>query len=113
MTLALKPGVRIHGMRPEINFAMTAIDGFMRDHGHPLTTITSVIDGTHSPGSLHYVGAAFDIRTRDLPHDKLEQYRIAIKELIGMDFDVVIEPDHIHVEFQPKQSYSKAKEATA
>ena len=63
--------------------------------------ITSCVDGTHGHNSLHYSGLAFDLRTRDLATDPgLVVQRL--REALGAEFDVVLEPTHIHVEFQPE-----------
>lgn len=56
--------------------------------------VTSLRDGNHSDGSLHYDGLAFDIRKG------IEIYRI--KLALGGGWDVVEEVDHIHCEYDPK-----------
>ncbi len=91
--LSLKPGVRITGMRPEILLAAA---------GHDLT-ITACVDGKHTTCSLHYAGAAIDLRTRDVPAGDVSKLIAQIKAALGDDFDVLLEVDHIHIEFQPKQ----------
>ena len=60
----LKPGVRITGMRPEILLAAVAAERVYEEAGHDFT-ITACVDGKHMTGSLHYAGAAIDVRTRD------------------------------------------------
>jgi hypothetical protein len=67
--------------------------------------ITAGLDGKHSPGSLHYVGLAFDLRTNNIPAADREPVRAEIKDALGDDYDVVIEGDHIHIECQPKKPY--------
>jgi len=101
--LSLKPGVRITGMRPEILLAAVSAMEVYKAAGHDLT-ITACVDGKHSTGSLHYTGAAIDIRTRDLPPADVQKVLAQIKECVGGDFDVLLETDHIHIEFQPKQA---------
>lgn len=64
--------------------------------------ITSAADGTHKQNSLHYVGKAFDLRTRDLLQGHAEAAREKLAAALGDQFDVVLESDHIHVEFDPK-----------
>ena len=67
-------------------------------------TVTSLLDGTHSSGSLHYEGRAFDSRTwnKDMSGQMTEQEKNVlanlIRGLLGSDFDVVVEKTHIHVE---------------
>ena len=93
--LSLKPGVRITGMRPEILFAAVVAERVYAEAGHELT-ITACVDGKHMAGSLHYAGAAIDIRTRDVPPVEVQKLIAQIKECLGNDFDVLLEADHIH-----------------
>lgn len=58
--------------------------------------VTSIRDGNHWFGSLHYIGQAFDVRP--LYNVTLQQ----IKEKLGTDFDVVNEGNHWHIEYDPK-----------
>ena len=66
-------------------------------------TITSTTDGEHMKGSLHYSGKAVDIRTRDL--DPAMRYDIFIeaKKRLSPDFDLVMEGDHYHLEYDVKE----------
>lgn len=64
--------------------------------------ITSGSDGKHGVNSLHYKGLALDFRTRDLsPLEQQELKQMCLQDL-GKDYDVVLEEDHLHVEFDPK-----------
>lgn len=63
--------------------------------------ITSACDGTHIVGSRHFTGEAIDLRTRDLEVDVALQLRRELKALLGVAFDVVLEVDHIHIEYDP------------
>lgn len=100
--LSIKPGVRIHGIRPELLLGVLVADGVLSDMGKECI-LTSVIDGTHQSGSLHYIGCAVDIRSRHLaePNEVVTLLRTALDD----DFDVIYEGDHIHIEYQPKRSY--------
>lgn len=102
MSLAFKHGVRIFGIRPELTAAIQVVDGVLSD-SELAATITSVCDGQHSPTSLHYTGCAFDVRIRDIPKEKHEIIRTLIADRLTIEFDTVLENDHIHVEFQPKK----------
>lgn len=102
--LRIKPGVRIHGMRAELALAATIIAGVFAPLGLD-AVITAGIDGQHARGSFHYLGLAFDFRTRDLPAEKVQEVLAEIQACLGEDFDVLFEADHIHVEFQPKGAY--------
>lgn len=64
-------------------------------------TITSGRDGVHSKNSKHYTGDAIDIRTRDMS-DVKKVYAMLKENVDDKLFDVVLESDHIHIEYDPK-----------
>ena len=64
--------------------------------------ITSGKDGMHMKRSLHYKGLAFDFRSRHMLRNTKQQCIREIKRRLGDDFDVVQEPDHIHIEWDEK-----------
>ena len=65
--------------------------------------VTSLLDGKHMTGSLHYQGKAFDIRTS--VYTKAETARlIAALRQFDETLDIVDEGDHIHIEIDPKNS---------
>ena len=97
----LKPGVRLTGIRPEILFALIATERAYNQAGHELV-VTSCVDSKHSRGSLHYSGAAVDLRTRDVPPDVMQAIVAEVREALGADFDVILESDHLHIEYQAK-----------
>ena len=100
--IRLKNGVSVKGIHPTANLIITIVNSVYASHGENCT-VTSVTDGVHSDGSLHYSGKAVDFRTRNLVGGYRGQLakEIAeeIREALGDDFDVVLEADHIHVEF--------------
>ena len=100
--MKLKPGVSLTGLRPETLAGMQIADGVFRDLSETLT-ITSCTEGSHSRGSLHYVGLAFDVRIRDL-RNTVSAVTRRLYVALGDEFDVVTESDHIHIEFQPKEN---------
>ena len=61
--------------------------------------ITSTYEGNHGPGSLHYANQAFDVRP---PERRLERILGEIENMLGPDYDVIPEGDHIHIEYDPK-----------
>lgn len=56
---------------------------------------TSIRDGNHGAGSLHYIGQAFDFRRDGVLISE-------IRDVLSRNFDVVDELDHYHVEYDPK-----------
>lgn len=97
----LKHNARIDGIRPETLFGIFIAERVFAKLGHEFT-VTSVTDSRHGRASLHFVGFAFDIRSRDIPSAERESVRLALQKALGPTFDVVLESDHFHVEFQPK-----------
>ena len=102
MSICLKHSARITGLRPEILFAIIVADGVWRDKNLGRATITSGTDGKHSSGSKHYIGAAIDLRTMNLTNDQIQFAATELKERLGVEYDVVVEGDHLHLEHDPK-----------
>ena len=99
--MTTKPGVSVAGLQPEALFGLMIVREVFREHNCEMT-VTSVTDGTHSAGSLHYVGHAFDLRLYNIPQAKLDAVIARCRERLPGSFDVVVESDHIHIEHQPK-----------
>ena len=69
--------------------------------------VTSGNDGTHMKWSKHYEDKALDFRTGHtwdpplMTDAEAHAVRDELKGLLGMGFDVVLEKDHLHVEYDP------------
>ena len=59
-------------------------------------------DGVHKKNSKHYNNEAIDIRTRDMSLNNKVLTQQWIKKWLGFNYDVVLETDHIHIEYDPK-----------
>lgn len=101
--MKLKSGVKIQGIRPELLFALNVADRIYNTRGKELV-ITSLNDGVHSPGSKHYSGDAADLRTRFFTHPQQKEIEARLVASLGQDYDVVLENDHIHIEYHPKKA---------
>ncbi|HEX9768458.1 MAG TPA: hypothetical protein VGA50_04705 [Kiloniellales bacterium] len=101
MSHGLKPDVDVGGIRPELVLAVAFAIPVFAAHG-AACVVTSARDGRHSRGSLHYAGLAIDLRSLDLPPADWEIVRDQLAQALGPQYDVVLERDHFHVEFQPK-----------
>lgn len=99
--ISIKPGARIGGLRPEMALALVMADQVYGAHGYDLVT-TEGTGGKHGTGSLHYVGLAVDLRTSNVPMGEVGAVAADLRAALGAEYDVVVESDHIHVEFQPK-----------
>ena len=100
--MKLKAGVNIVGIQPELMIGLMAAETVYTKLGFELV-VTSVLDGTHSETSLHYSGNAADLRTRDFPPLMGQTARDMIAKALPNDFDVILEGDHIHLEFQARK----------
>lgn len=101
--IVLKEGVSLVGLRPEALLGIQVAAGCYGNLGCDTVVITAVTDGKHGRGSLHFVGQAFDLRTRGLMPGLVEELAKLLRDSLGAEFDVVLESTHIHVEFQPKE----------
>lgn len=97
----LKEGVKIVGLKPEAVLGIMICDGVYSKHGIDCV-VTSATDSKHGRGSFHYLGMAFDLRTRDMDSNLKQEIVIELRIALGSEFDVVLESDHIHVEWNPK-----------
>jgi hypothetical protein len=96
-------------IQPEMAKGLPLIDAAYDDLGLDAEcVVTSANDGRHMDGSLHYLGRAVDLRTRDLHEDVIRKLANALRmrlngsSIINRPYQVVVEKDHIHVEWQPK-----------
>lgn len=99
--MEIKKGVELLGIRPELMMGIIVADGVWRQLGKELC-VTSICDSKHSRDSLHYLGLAADLRTRYFEDNGMEAARM-LSDSLPDDFDVVVEGNHIHMEFQPKR----------
>lgn len=66
--------------------------------------VTSTTDGKHGKNSLHYKGLAIDVRTFDKTDEETNRFVNFINFHFDNLLDVVIEKDHLHIEYDPKYS---------
>lgn len=93
-------------LQPVMDTALDAVKRVWATRRLGTPVITSIQDGEHQAGSLHYLGLAFDVRLNDIPAELHEPIRAEVAMLAGQAFDVVheyhLQPrDHLHVEFDP------------
>ena len=68
--------------------------------------ITSANDSQHMVGSLHFKNRAFDIRIRNIigvVQDEARLWAERMQVALGDDYDVLLEHDHLHIEFDPEE----------
>jgi len=100
--MLVKLGVDISRLKRPIRRVLPIVDRVYREHGEE-AVITSTYEGDHSPGSLHYADLAIDIRyAKDNPTGVAMELVQEIRDKLGDDYDIVLEKDHIHIEYDPK-----------
>lgn len=99
MPLALKPGVKLDGLRPHMIHALADIVEAY-ENLKQTCTVTAGGDGKHMEGSLHGMGNALDFRRWNLQDP--QGFIVTLRRKLGKDYDVILETDHIHVEYDPK-----------
>jgi hypothetical protein len=95
-----KQGVDLRGVRPEMILSWPIMATVFAKYGYE-TVITSVCDGEHK-SLVHPVGLGTDYRTWDIPREEQEKIVEDAQKALGESYDVVLEKDHIHTEFDPR-----------
>ena len=101
--MQIKPGVRLLGLQPQMTVALSVAESVYARYGAECV-LTSAVDGNHSRASLHYKGYAVDLRIWNVPQSKRPTLVNDLREALGTEYDVILERDHIHVEWDPKRA---------
>jgi len=96
--MLIKAGVEISRLRPEIRKKLNMISILVWSIEREELVITSTYEGNHSEGSLHYADLAVDIRR----NNRGQTVRAELRVKLGRNYDVILESDHIHIEYDPK-----------
>lgn len=97
--MVVKLGVYIDRLGKPIRRILAQIDSLFLSITGEEGVITSTYEGSHSPSSLHYANLAIDFR---LPKKRANDLISAIRSHLSQDYDIVLESDHIHIEYDPK-----------
>lgn len=99
----IKKGVNIENLCKEIKYCLENIQSACRklEGKEYIMTITSGNDSIHMKNSLHYENKAIDIRSKDMKYPV--GTTLYIRKALGKNYDVILERDHIHIEYQPKK----------
>lgn len=101
----IKPGVKIAGLKPEMQIALDYAEEVYETFNHTLIITEALAETGHVKNSRHYTGHAIDIRIWNLGADLHRIFGRLLKGLEPMGFDIVLENDHIHIEYDPKEAY--------
>jgi hypothetical protein len=99
--LIIADNVCMVGVKPEIIPAIMAAEKAYAEYGADCI-ITSCTGGKHSHKSLHYKGYAVDFRTMNVNPSVAESVAMRLKNALGNNYDVVLEKDHLHIEYDPR-----------
>lgn len=104
--LYLKDNVKINGAHfyPEMIAVINAFRATSPQFSDGVMWITSANDSKHKDGSLHYKNRAFDIRIFNVigGHPVTRVWCEKARLILGINYDIILETDHIHVEYDPK-----------
>jgi len=99
--MLVKLGVDLQRLTPDIRKVLVQVDEIYNQFAKEEAVLTSTYDGNHSPSSLHYANDAVDFR---LPERNIVVVFTAIRGKLSVNkYDVVLESDHIHIEYDPKK----------
>lgn len=116
--MEIKKGASLEGVQPEAKHAIEVVDKIYIANGANLVITSGTEghngDGIHKMDSLHYTGYAFDCRIwvfKNAMHGQTDMKKVnavakQIREALGRDYDVIVETNHIHVEYDPKTTTS-------
>jgi hypothetical protein len=99
--LIIKHSVDVRGLKPEALPILLVAAQVYEGAGFDCV-VTSVTDSKHTPKSLHGLGYAIDFRTKHMPAEQHEAVVKRMSEALGPQYQVVLESDHIHAEFDPR-----------
>lgn len=99
----VKPGVSTSLITFEAIRIIQVVSSAYQNVVGRVPVVTSWMDGKHIKGSRHYDGLALDFRIWGLTEEQKRLIGAEIAAQIGEEFDIVFEPTHLHVEFDPKR----------
>ena len=93
--MLLTPGTNLDP-HPKLLKALRVTNITCNRHGE-LFIITSLRDREHMPGSLHYVGMAFDMRTRHMSDENKRKVLLELRDELP-EYDIIEYSTHYHIE---------------
>lgn len=94
--------VNLSGLMPQMSILIQVMDKLYEQAGADCV-ITSANDASHSTTSLHYAGAALDFRINNITKAQAQKIVGKANDALKQDYDVILEGNHIHAEYQPKK----------
>lgn len=97
-----KDGVKRDGLVDVMDMYIMSIGFLHLKYFFKKLVITSTTEGKHRKNSLHYKGLAFDVRISDKTKEETNRFLNLLKFHFDRTLDIVLEKDHIHIEYDPK-----------
>ena len=100
--MRIKDGVRFSSPEMAMLHASMVMEGVCEEFD--VECVVTCGEDAHEHPSRHVWGAALDYRTRDIigRPERKQGFADEARERLGDGFDVVLESDHLHVEYDPK-----------
>lgn len=95
--MKLKDGVNLENVSWRMFYAACVAEEIYKKYGVECV-ITSANDGKHGDKTLHHKGLALDLRTWNL-NGRAVQVADELRKALPDAYDVVVESDHIHMEY--------------
>lgn len=99
--IIFKDSVKLFGVQKEIISLIDQLHIYFRSVLNLSLIITSVTDGKHSIGSKHYTGYAIDLRIWHMSDSQIKIFTNFFQKNFDKNYDLVLEKDHIHIEYDP------------
>lgn len=109
MSIQLKTRVNPYGLHPRVKSAIVLCADIIDQTAGEECVVTSLCDGVHGTDSYHYLLGAFDARTRHLTEEEQEGVAERLARKLGSEWDVVLESDHLHVEWDAGREQLKRR----
>lgn len=103
MNVLIKSSVQLRYLKPQMIIALIVATEIYRNYQLNLV-ITSGDDSdkVHMANSKHNTGLALDFRTRDMNQTVKNSIVANLRACLNSEYDIVLEKDHIHIEYDPK-----------
>lgn len=99
MDIRCKSNVFAYGVHPKVRYGVLVMAQTIWGVTGKECVVTSLVDGRHRADSYHYLGGAADLRSRHLTSDEQQEVLTRAQEILGDEFDLILESDHYHLEF--------------
>lgn len=91
-------------MHPRLAWGLYVLCEAIYDIAEVIPVVTSVWDQSHGEVSLHYIGCAADVRSKNLTKSQKQKVLLTVQDKLGDEFDLILEADgepheHFHLEW--------------